>query len=306
MSYDTVLLKDKYCQQIFDSFPEVYNCNTPEKHPIIFSSDDEYQEAITLLAICAKLFPGVKLLTFQVMSNHLHFVAAATQQEILALFGCFVLRLSKSRIVKNKLLGLNNFKLSLFKIDTLEYLRNAIAYTNRNGFVVNENTHPFSYRWGANSYFFQPIILSYDSLVKKPLTARAIRTTFHGRGADSKCPGLYTVDGTVSPLSFCDIPTAESLFRNARHYFHKVSKAVESYNDIGKILSESFYLTDDDLFTVALKLARDKYNCQTLQLLTNQQKIEMSRTLHYDYNAASPQLHRLLRIPEETLNAMFR
>jgi len=271
---------------------------------LVFESEEDYKEGVSLLGICAKLFPEVTIFTFQIMSNHLHLVAAGTQQKILEMFDLFRNRLEKYIGFKGKLLGLKEFKLKLFQINNLDYFRNAIAYTNRNGFVVKDDTTPFSYPWGANSLFFNPLAQQYHKTVQKPFTGRNIRAVFHGKGADS-LTGLYMVDGMISPLCFCNISFAEASFHDAKSYFNKISKNVESYREIGEQLSESIYYTDDDLFSITKKYIKEQFGQNDPTLLSSSQKIETAQKLHFEYHASNKQIQRFLKIGLDIINSMF-
>ena len=113
------------------------------------------------------------------------------------------------------------------------------------------------------------------------------------------------LDGYVSPISFCDIDTGESLFRNARQYFIRISKSVESYKDIADVIGESIYYTDDDLFMVAKQISSAQYNEPRLPLLPYDSKIKIAKTLHFNYNASNKQIQRLLSLDAVVVSSLF-
>ncbi len=280
---------------------QVYNANTPENHPVIFRTDYDYESAMSILAVCARMFPGMVIYAFQIMSNHIHLVAGGAGKEILEFFSFFVGRLNK---YFGGQVDLSGFTLKMFPVSDLSYFRNAVAYVNRNGFVVNNEVTPFTYRWGSSQYFFQPVCVKYDKLVGRTIGITALRTLMHSRDCDAQ-RGMRIVDGCLSPLDFCHISEAEDTFRDARQYFYCISKNVEAYSEVAKSIGEAIFYTDSDLYAAASKIAKEQYGNGNLKMLPAEAKIELARRLHFDYNAGDKQLRRLLGIDEMVLKAMF-
>lgn len=289
------------CEQVFKQLGKVYNANTPENHPVIFKSDDDYRAAISILAVCICMYSGIKLYAYQFMSNHIHLVIGGDEELIQEFFRYFASRLKKHL---GGQVDLREFKLKLFEINDLNYMRNAIVYTNRNGFVVNNNVTPFSYPWGCGSYFFQPIAISYAKLTSKPIGVIQIRSLMHSRKSD-EFKDLKLVDNSICPLEFCEIGVAERLFRDAKQYFYMISRNVESYAEVAKSIGEAVYFNDSDIYLVAVKLANQDYDTSDLRTLTANAKIDLAKRLHYDYNAGNKQIQRILKIDSEVLRSLF-
>lgn len=289
------------CENIFRQIGPVYNANTPENHPVVFTSEQDYLSAMSILAVCARMYPDTRIFAFQLMSNHIHMVIGGDEEMIHEFFDYFVSRLDKYFEGK---IDFGEFKLKLFRINNLSYFRNAIVYNNRNGFVVNNNVTPFSYPWGSSGYFFLPMARRYSALSGKAIGITQLRSLMHTRNCDS-LKDLKLVDGHVSPFEFCDIDTSESVFRDAKQYFYLISRNVEAYAEVAKSLGESLFFNDNDLYQAAVKLSQDHFGTNNLNTLTVTQKMETARRLHYDYNASDKQLQRILKIDADVLKAMF-
>lgn len=293
--------KEQDCEVKFLSSGTVFNVNTPENHPIIFSNADDYKSAMTILAICKMEYSDLQLFAFQIMSNHFHFVIGGQRSRILEFFDLFSDHLrrhfGKEAIEKS-------FGIKLFPIDNLGYFRNAVAYVNRNGFVVNDNHTPFSYPWGTSAYFFNSMPRQLESLSSEKLGVKALRELLHSRLLD-KYKNVPIVQGYISPLQYCNISASEQLLRDAKQYFYIISKNVESFSEIAKSIGESMYYNDNDLFLVATRIAKANYDTARLSDLPVQLKLELARRLHFDFNAGKKQLSRLLKISIEVLDTMF-
>lgn len=294
---DKWYIREMDCEKAFRKLGTVYNANTPENHPLVFKTEIEYKDGISILGICARMFPDVKIYAFQIMSNHVHLVVGGEEDRIKTFFKYFVSRLEK---YFRREVDFSDFELTLHVINDLAYFRNAVVYVNRNGSVVNNNVTPFSYPWGSSACFFTPVYERHYRLAGRPIGARRIRALMHSRYADQH-GDLIDVDGFVSPIEFCDIHSAEATFRDARQYFNLISRDVESYAEIAKITGESFFYTDNDLYQAAVNIAKSAYGEHKLNLLPADAKIDIAKRLRYDYNAGDKQIRRLLKIDESIL-----
>lgn len=297
-------MKETRCRLYFESLGPVYNTCTPEKHDIVFSCGEDYKAAIGILGISAKLYPMAKIITFEMMSNHIHMVISGSAEDIQSMFGLFRKRLGKYLDRAGHHVDLTGFTLKLIPINDLEYLRNAIAYINRNGFVVMNDVTPFTYPWGANRFFFHPEIKHFSQSCRHTLTVSQLRILFSGKSGD-KAKGLFVVGDYVSPLSFCHVDIGENVFRDAKHYFYCVAKKVEAYSEIAKSLGEELFYTDDDLFNVARNISSKSFNISRPSMLGADQKIGLAKRLHYEYNASLKQIGRILKMQESLLSSFL-
>ncbi|MCQ2175719.1 MAG: hypothetical protein MJY80_05085 [Bacteroidales bacterium] len=257
---------------------------------------------MNLFALSLKLHTGISVLTFELMSNHIHALFYGEDTDIRAWFKCFV------KLLKHNLDHASDAIISLegkcFPINNDDYLRNTLLYINRNGFVISPEESPFSYPWGANRYYFNPEAKLRFSVSKKVLKFREKRAMTRSALFD-KAEGLFLVDGYISPMCFCDITAGESLFRNARQYFTKVSKNLESNKDIAAIIMESSYYIDDDLYAYLVAFCSKQYGCKNPTMLPAAEKIELAKKLHYDFNAGNKQIARMLKMDLSAVYSLF-
>ena len=304
--------KEDRCRRVFEwtihKYGGVWHLCTPgEGQPVIFDEEHkkDYVFAMTLVAMCAYDCPNVQILTFELMSNHVHFVLCGREEDVLAFFALFKKRLRRYLAVTGHVVNLDQFDCKKpIPIDSLESLRNQICYTNRNNYVVDPDQTPFSYPFGANSYFFQPTAKERNEGRFGDLTILKKREFVHSKAIDY--PSSFTiVDGFFSPMNYCRLDIGESVFRDARHYFNKLSKEIESYREIAALVGDAIFYTDDELVDVIRRICRDKYDNQRPTLLGRNEKMELARTLHFDYNADNAKIARLLKLPVQILNTLY-
>lgn len=83
------------CESVFHKMGTIFNANTPENHPVVFSTDEQFKAGMTILAVCAKMYPEIKIYAFQLMSNHIHLVVGGDRQTIQEFFAYYVERLGR-------------------------------------------------------------------------------------------------------------------------------------------------------------------------------------------------------------------
>lgn len=277
---------------------------TPEDHKVIFTRDEEYKTAMDIIGICARLYPHVRIFTFEWMSNHLHMFLAGTEDKVREMFDLMKKMIRRQLSAWGRPDPLSGFECRLRIVETLEDGRNVLAYNNRNGFLVNPATSPYSYPWGANRYYFNADAKSYYLHCRQKMTVRQIRQSARGGFADGIAP-LHTLDGYACPMDFCDIDGGERLFRNARHYFFAISRNLESQKKIAAEVGERIFYTDDELFLVVSGYCKQQFDCGVPSLLPAQAKTDVARMMHFEYNAGNKQIQRILRLDARTVDALF-
>ena len=287
--------EESRCEYLFYKLGPCWHLCTPENNPLILTDEEDFRAAMTIIAICALAFPGIKVLTFELMSNHIHVALAGTEEDMDKFFSMFKVFLGYYLKSKGRSSCLEGWSYKALSIDNIRYMRNTIAYINRNGFIVNKDHSPYSYPWGANKYFFNPDAIKRAAENSGTLNSRVLRSLFHTHKLDA-FSGLPYLDGIVPPPVFCDIRTAEGLFRNASHYFSIVSRNIEGMKGIAGIIGESIYYTDEDLYSVARKIATEQYRVDKPHLIPAQGKLDVARILCYEYNAGAKQVARLLKL----------
>ena len=95
------------------------------------------------------------------------------------------------------------------------------------------------------------------------------------------------------------------MFRDAQTYFYSLTRNAEAFSQIAVKLKDVVFLTDDELFSVAVKCAEAKFSESKLTLLRPEQKIQLAKELHFKYNASNQQLRRLLKLDVKILSELF-
>ena len=297
--------EESSCNQAFEQLLPVWHLYTPGNlSEIIFTDDEEFKFGMNLTALCCSRFPSLRILTFQLMSNHIHFIISGDKDEIIKWFSLFKSKLRRYlHAIGRSDVDLCNFSPSLKAVEDINYLRTSIVYVNRNGYVVHPDETPFSYKWGANRmYFNEDAKLRADEIYKN-LGNRNKRKMF--RSHDVYCPGEYKLtESAITPASYCFVDEGEKTFRNAHQYFALISRGIESYGPIARELADKVFYTDDELYQLLTRLSMSQYDCPP-KLLNKEAKIKIARQLHFDYNATDKQIMRMLKLDEYIVRSLF-
>lgn len=295
--------EERICALEFENISECYHLWTPENFEIIFTCDSDFRAGMNIIAVSAKLHPSVRILTFELMANHLHMTLAGTRQDILNLFKTIRKFLSRYFQGKGRTIDWSGFTPGLRRLEKLEDLRNVIVYNNRNGYIISPGHTPFSYPWGANRYYFNPDACRLAISQSSKLTLRERQSSTRSRSADN-ISDILCFDGYALPLSFCDIELGQRLFRNASHYFSKISKAVETDRSIAKEIGESIFYTDNDLYAVISKTCRERFGTPNPGQITPEAKMEIAKMMRFEFNASTKQIQRMLKVGSNVTDAL--
>lgn len=292
------------CNHTFSQLGPCWHLFTPENCEIIFTSPEDFNAGMSLFGIAALLSPKVKVLTFEIMSNHIHSALAGSKEDIIAFFKRFVTLLGRYFKEVDHAPLPKDFVLNLRQIESLEDLRNVVLYNNRNGYLVHPEHSPFSYPYGANAYFFNPFAKALYDSAKQSVRAKELERMAHTHAVRSINKPVYFLNGHICPLCFCEIEMAERLFRGAAHYFHSLSRSIESQRQIAREIGDRVFYTDDELYSTVFAISSKKYGLPPIQL-PKDAKMELAKKLHYDYNANNKQIARMLKLDLTVVNSIF-
>ena len=270
----------------------------------IFCNDEDMKSGMMALAVSVVLFGKVRVITFELMSNHVHMILSGSRDDCLELFARFKHRLKGVFRSTGNAINWNSFHAEIIGIENLKSLRNEIIYVNRNAYVVNSDYTPFSYPWGGGWAYFTPVVGLLPVKTMKEIGFNKSRELTRCREV-AQLVQLKFVNGVVFIPSFCYIDIGEAVFPDARTYFHLLTRNVEAYSEIAVRLKDKVILTQDELYSVAGDLAIKEFDTRQLTLLTPEQKIRLAKELHYKFNATIQQLRRILNLDTVVLTQLF-
>lgn len=272
---------------------------------IIFSSNEDFKSGMNILGVCCLRSPEIKVYTFTLMNNHLHIILSGNPQKCREMFDRFRLMLKRHFIRSGRVVNLKYFNCQLIPINSLQSLRNEIAYVNRNGFVVRPDCTPFSYPWGAGAAFFSPLMKLLPSVSYDSLKVKQKREICRSNNVDIPSSKAMVYEEIILPASYCHIDEAEAFFRSAHHYFQHISRKFEAYSEIADRLHESVFISDEEMYSAVCALGLKMYNVKNPTLLGTKERIEMARQMRQKYNASNRQIRNILKLDNSIVDTLF-
>lgn len=305
MRAETYFDKEQEAEYLFNSNGPFWHMYTPgNMTSIIFSQEEDFIFGMNLIAQTAAKFPDVKIYTFEIMNNHLHFILSGEEYRCRQMFCKIKERLNRYLKTKGQALDFSRFDCSLVRITDLKMLRNEIIYVNRNGYVARHDCTPFTYPWGAGAAFFNNIIRLIPSTRYSELTIRQKREICKSKDID--LPGdLRVYNGVILPSSYCILKKAEQMFRDPHHYFNMLSKNWEAYSEIAKRLGDTITITDEEMYGAVCALSTKEFGCKNPRLLSPENKVMLARRMKSEYNASSKQIRSILKLNQDIVEEMF-
>ncbi len=297
--------KERICENEFmlnGPYWHIYTDGTRMQN--IFCSDDDLNTGMWLLASVCCLFKDCRMITFEIMSNHLHLIMSGKKERCIEFYEVLKSRLKRTFTRKGNIVDWERFQMGVQPIDTLQALRNEIIYVNRNAFVANDAHTPDSYPWGGGCAYFNSWLKDLHPIPFSEMNINRQREFLHTRDVEGFA-SLKVIGNRAYIPSFCNITLGESMFRDPRSYFNALTRNAEAFSGIAARLNDTIFLTDDEIYSVTISYINKEYDVSKIGLLNPQQKIDTARHLHFKFNATNLQLRRILKLEPSVINEMF-
>lgn len=286
-------------------YEALWHICTPGEFAYSFNeTEDDFKFAVSNMAISAAE-AGVIIISDQVMSNHIHTVAACSKDRCSDFLSRFEYRERKHLERSGRPADISCFRNNEpIPITSLEMVRKEIVYCNRNGYVTDHSMTPFSYRWGGGSLYFNCFAQNVagtpaDRIAFKEKRRLSCRSVFDFPD------GYRYQDGMILPSSYVEYRLGQSFFRNAHHYFSMLSKNYEAYSEEAERLGDKIVVTDEEMYSIVRMMIKRDHGGIHPSLLPPSEKVEIARILHIDYHASNQQIRRLLKMNISDVNSLF-
>ena len=188
-------------------------CFEGKEDAVLFRDGEDCDVMVKIIANYADkcvLIPA----QYIVVSNHSHIILLAENEENVILFANLIKKgyslWAHKKYGDIKLMSRLEFNVLL--LDTVWYLRNALAYVTRNAFDNSNSTD--SYRWCAHRAFFKPPFPADKSRKLSELSVREARKVLHCRDYPKHAKWVLNADDELEPYSFCDVSYVEAAFNH--------------------------------------------------------------------------------------------
>ena len=256
-----------------------------------FKEEDDFRMAMNIPPLIATTM-AVKILSFILMSNHVHFVVAGSRDDAQIFINRFKKMYSQrfsKKYGSQSLLLKNGTDIRELMLEN-ESLEKGIAYVQMNSVAANISLTPSDYPWGTGNTFFRTQKPA-GTLVKE-MSSRELIACIH---SITPLPGNYLIkDGYVDTASYVAVEFVESLFRTPKrmNYFLQHSSKAKRVHE-GISFEDSFVLSA--LGYLCYHLNRER----NISQLSENQQSEVLKQIRYRFSADPNQLARVSGLPYE-------
>ena len=266
-----------------------------------FRDGEDFRVAMNYVAVAAFL-TGVMVLTFILMSNHVHFVLACSREDAERFVNTFK-RLYASYYYRkygvNEFLRRNGVDIREVN-DSDESLERAIAYVLMNSVAANICLEPSGYPWGTGNVFFND----------NPFPGRCLKE-FSGRAqmrmlkSNVMLPGDYKIGsgGYILPESYVGVKGVEALFRTPKRLGYFLRTSSKARQRLEGRVAPSF--RDQNILSASEDLCHSLFRVNRISDLGVEQKTELLRQLGRRFSADLNQICRVTGIPYEEAARML-
>ena len=261
---------------------------------IWFRDEEDFKMGMNLVAVLAVAL-DVDVLSFILMSNHVHFVLCCSEAKAHQFIKEFKKRHSQ---YMNKKYGVKELLRRVHvQVDPVsgadESLEWVIAYTNMNSVAAGICLAPTGYPWGTGDTFFKA----------KPAKGRRIGTYSERarvallHSTQPMPPHLLVGDdGYILPDSYVDVEKVQNLYHTPKrmNYFLVNSSKAKRRLD-AKDNAPNF--RDQVILPAIGDLCQSLFQKSSLEALTQDELAELLKQLRYRFSSHANQLARVTGIP---------
>ena len=269
------------------------------KSGLWFRDDEDYRIGMYYVAIASFVY-GVMVLSFVLMSNHVHFVLYCTEEEARAFINEFKADCSRHLALKygvRDLLRRNRVVIERIGAEDESFER-AIAYVQMNPPAANICLHPTGYPWGTGGLFFNTRQMKGIRL--GDLSRHAIRKRLRTKRS-LPADWILGEDGYIQPACYVPVTLVESMFRTPKRmnfFLQNSSKAKRRQEFQGNDMPS---FRDQVLYAAIPDLCQSLFGRNSVSELDTEQKTELVRQLRRRFGSDVRQIARVTSLPlEET------
>lgn len=257
-----------------------------------FLDDEDFVTGMNYVAI-QSFQSKVEILSFILMSNHLHFVIFGIYDEVLAFINSLKCRYSHYYWNKYKVKEL----LRRNEIDILEVsseeeaLEKVIAYVQVNCVKANICLYSAQYPWGTGNTFF-----NYDRRATRSLrdfSRRARNRLLHSCCVELPLDWKICDAGFILPESYVNVKLVESIFRNPKRMVYFLSSSSKSHRRIMTSEKEHPVFRDQIVKSAITDICVSLFRKKDINELSEHEKVELMRQLRSRF-CAGPNRGRLI------------
>lgn len=272
---------------------------------VLCRDDSDYDVYVKNIAVSARRKNSV-VVTYAVMSNHSHIVvlsrsfdeAYSVGREIKRIYSMYF---SRKYCAKSSMAYTD---VNVQAIDSVFYLRNALAYNARN--IMDIGLNPDEYQWSGHRAMFAKSGRYHPVRPVSELTSRESERIMHTNMPLHDTGWVLNENFGLEPSCFCDRDYFESAFNGSQSFYYKCVGMVNVSEMQYKIVEAPRVGMNDTEFLKCINEQAMRWFEKDVMSLSKYQK---SRLLPYVYRTMKtslPQMARCFGLSKEEVRVLLK
>ena len=282
-------------------------CTEGLEQVVLLKDEEDYRVAWNYLALSAWR-TDVVIVAFVLMSNHIHELLAcrdrAQAEKCIKLFKQLLSTYLRNKYAFRKIMHCSDDSICL--IDSIQYLRNCIAYIFRNPVSAKLCTRPEEYRWSSYHYSFQEDCTTGLGIAVSALGFTSKRKLLH-TGMDL-CECHYRLDdtGCISLKSLLRGDIVARAFRySGKSLLYHLGCCNDARMEYELVYRPLMTVTDVDMYDIVTKYISNRFPARSVSELTTSEKCSILKQVFFVGRTNVPQLSRIFGLPRELIRKIL-
>lgn len=289
-----------------DSQSHYYHCASKGfDHCVLFSNSREFIAGMNRIAFCRASIPGVLVLAFCLMDNHVHFIMYGMKDDCLRWMSLYQkLTMMWQRNHRDGALVDEPWNNAAWQIYDEEDLKRKIVYVLRNPTVARIGFVPDGYRWSSAGLVFADVSDIPETGKKVGTMSSYEKRNIFETHIELPEDWELLPSGLVWPGNYTETKRVEKLFGHPKNYMFYLNQNVET--DINhEMYNGELSLPDQDIIGIARDISASRFGTNDLALLDLQHRIQLCKIVKKRTGASLKQLARIVHLPLADLKKIF-
>ncbi len=279
-------------------------CFEGKEDAVLFRDDEDCDVMVKYIALSAHKCATI-LVHYVVVSNHVHIILLAAEdtdagnvaEEIKKTYSMWMRR------KYNEIKVLNRLEIKVLALDSLWYLRNAIAYVTRNS--LDNSRSIDAYPWSAHRAFFASNVYPVGKRMLSDLSLRKQREVLHSRHFPKGIRWQIDENNSLVPRSICNVRYVEAAFNGDIVFYMKTIGMVNlSEMQVTLVELSSNMQYDSEVYKIVSEISQRWFG-KPLNQLSILQKARMISYVRRKIKTTSSQLARVFGIEKDKVHEIL-
>ncbi len=270
-----------------------------------FIDDEDYAAGMNSVPVCAWI-ANVSIYCFCLMSNHVHFILRGEKDNCVRFIREYKRQRSmqlQSKHSDNNVLAGSDIFIGI--IDSVDYLKSAIAYVLRNPMAAGLPVLPGEYRWSSAGVYFSEKSFRNISLKRLGDLSDNKRRKLLKTKLLLDDDYLLDANGIIFPGSYVDYRAVENIFHSPKRFLYHLSSTNDMEMELTTgILTKTSY-SDTELLASIENICSERYNGRKFASLKIEDRFLVARELRKKYGCGAKQIARVTFLDLDTLKSML-